>query len=211
MNTLLLQDEGGRPQVNGGGLFDSLAFERSHINAFFPSGLLQGGVLHNLPFVPLGFTAARIIPSIPADAQTFVFAVCRPDTFTIFIQDEFSPGFRIPLPLFVQGAHGQKYMSMGIPIAVIMDSKIRNHAAIHEGRLAVIADQFNVLFPGQFLGQSDDNAPSGLGCGFLLCGIHRVPERCPIPVCFRGVGRQQDLCVDDSFQMISCFPFVLIS
>ena len=77
-------------------------------------------------------------------------------------------------------------MSVRVSLLVVMDSKIRNHAAIHEGRLAVIADQFDVLFLSQFFGQRHDDTPGGLGRGFRLGSIHRVPERRPVTVFLPG-------------------------
>ena len=46
-----------------------------------------------------------------------------------------------------------KYMRMWIPLVVVVNSKIHNHAAVHEGCLAVIADQF--------LWKCDDDASRG--------------------------------------------------
>ena len=101
-------------------------------------------------------------------------------------------------------------MGVWISLIVVMNSKIRNHAAIHEGCLAVIADEINVLFPAQLFGQRHDDAPGGLGRAFRFGSIYSVPKRRPIPVFLWSVWGQNDFLVDDSFQMVAGFPFVFI-
>ena len=49
-----------------------------------------------------------------------------------------------------------KYMRMWIPLVVVVNSKIHNHAAIHEGCLAVIADQFLWVFEVVEFGLKND-------------------------------------------------------
>ncbi|AFL55134.1 hypothetical protein USDA257_p04190 (plasmid) [Sinorhizobium fredii USDA 257] len=81
-----------------------------------------------------------------------------------------------PEPLLRQGPERRHQMDMRIAVLVVIDP-VRDHAF---GRQIVpdeLAHQGDVLRPGQFFGQRDDQLPGKLRVRSCLVRLHRIPER----------------------------------
>ena len=86
---------------------------------------------------------------------------------------------------------------MGIPIPLIMDGKIRNHAFGNKKLPAIVPDQVGVLLRGSFPRYGKYDPAGKLGVPLFFYGFGSVPQGVAVCVLRRGVGRQHDFCVDD--------------
>ena len=87
-----------------------------------------------------------------------------------------------------------------------VNGDVGDHALVHKRGLAVVADQFNVLLHGQFLGQGDDQSTGGLRVLPFLGGVNSVPECLPVCILPWRVRGKHDLRVHDPLQLFSVFP-----
>jgi len=87
---------------------------------------------------------------------------------------------------------------VGIPVPLVVNGKIGNHAFGNKKLPAVVPDQVGVLLWGNFprYGKHDPAGKLGVPLFFLCLG--GVPQGIAVCVLRRGVGRQHDFCVDDS-------------
>ena len=88
----------------------------------------------------------------------------------------------------------------------VMNGDVGDHAFVHEGGLAVLPDQRDVLFQGQFLWKGDDESAGGLSVLTSFSSVHGIPECLPVGIFARGVRGKQNLCVVDAFGFTPVFP-----
>lgn len=64
-------------------IFNTLPFQRAHVNSFQSSGLFKGSVLHNLPVVPPDLGVLVIVPVYGINVTAFPFPVLAFDAVAV--------------------------------------------------------------------------------------------------------------------------------
>ena len=86
---------------------------------------------------------------------------------------------------------------MGIPVPLIVNGKVSNHAFGNKKLPAIVPDQVGLLLRRYFPRNGKDNPSGKLGVPLLLGSFGGVPQGIPVCVLRRGMGRQHDFGVDD--------------
>ena len=99
---------------------------------------------------------------------------------------------------------------MGVPVSLIVNSKIDNHAFGDKKLLAVALDQVSILLQGDFPWYGKHDPPGKLGTPLFLYGFGRIPQGVAVGVLRRGVGRQHNFCADDPSFLRIAFLFLVV-
>jgi len=99
---------------------------------------------------------------------------------------------------------------VGIAGAFVMDGKIRNHALGNEKLPAVVPDKVGLLFRGYFPRNGKDNPAGKLRVPLFFNGFGGVPQGVAVCVLRRGMGRQNDFCMDNLAFMRIVFLFLVV-
>ena len=150
----------------------------------------------HIPFVvPVGGVLPVVLPA--------AFPVR--DTLAVFVQVVCLATLCAPCAIFFQGPDGQHDMDMGVAGSLVMDGKVGAHPLVHKVVLHIGPDKGNLLFPGQFAGQSRLDLAGKLAVPGFLDLLHTVPEGVAVCKLWRGVGGQHDFRMDNA-----AFPGVIM-
>ena len=132
--------------------------------------------------------------------------------FAVFHAEIFLLGLVLPLALFVQRAHRQENVGMGIVAVGVVDGSIGTHPVRNKLLPDKVLQQLDLLLPTQLNGQGNDKLtgkPAVLGC---LDFFHGVPELFPVLPFLRGILRQKHLLPDKPllFCVVMLNPVVIV-
>ena len=101
-------------------------------------------------------------------------------------------------------------MGVWVAISLVVDGKIGNHALGYELLLTKIFKHGKILFFRHLHWECQHDAAGKLGVPLVLHSFYGVPERCPVCISGRRMGRQHDFGVDKLFLLVVEFRFLVV-
>ena len=132
------------------------------------------------------------------------------DALAVFVKVVNLAGFRQPLAVFVHCPDGQQNVGVWVPIAFVMDGEVSNHALGNELLFAKFFEHGKILVFRNFSRKCQHDAAGKLRVPLIFNGFYCVPERCPVCISGRRMGRQHDLGVDEFFLLVVEFRFLVV-
>ena len=165
---------------------------------------------HHIHLLLAGLVGVLLLPAIVlrrlefGGGKTSFLAVSHAEVFLL--------GFVLPLAPFVQWAHRQQNVGMGIVTIGVVDSSIGAHSIGHKLLPDKVLQQFDLLLTAQFNGQRHDELTGKSAVLGRLDFLHGVPELFPILPFLRGIFRQKHFLPDKSllFCVVMLYPIVII-
>ena len=118
----------------------------------------------------------------------------------------------LPTPLFVQRAHGQQNMSVGILSVRVVDGSVGAHTLCHKLLLNIFLNKGNLRLPVKLSRQCCDELPRKAAVLGLFVFLHGVPELFSVLPFLRSVFRQKYLLPDKPllFRVVVLYPVVIV-
>ena len=112
--------------------------------------------------------------------------------------------------MFVHCPNRQQNVGVWVPIALVVDGKVSNHALGNKLLVAKFFEHGKILLFRHLHRERQHNAPGKLGVPLVLHGFHGVPEDLPVCKSGRRMGRQHDLGMDKFFLLVVEFRFLVV-
>ena len=132
------------------------------------------------------------------------------DALSVFVKVVNLAGFREPFAVFVHCPERQQNVGVWVSISLVVDGKIGNHSIGNKLLLTKSLYHGEILLLRDFHWESQHDASGKLGVPLVLHGFYGVPERCPVCISGRRMGRQHDLGVDKFFLLVVEFRFLVV-
>ena len=107
--------------------------------------------------------------------MAFPSAGREPDSFAVPVKVVYLAALGKPFPFFVHRPHGKQDMGVGVPVPLVMDGKVGNHAFGNKKLPAVVTDKVGVLSRRDFPWDGKHESPGKLGVPLFLLCFGRVP------------------------------------
>ena len=200
----------GGAEVNRWYLLDALPLKGAQVNTLRPSSSFQIAVGDSLPAMPPDLGVLLVVPVYRVFLVALPVAGGEPDALTVFIKIVHLSGFRKPLTVFVHCPERQQNVGVWVAISFVVNGKVGNHAFGYELLLTKLLNHFQILLFRDFHRECQHDAPGKLGVPLVLHSFHGVPERCPVCISGRRMGRQHNLGVDKLFLLVVEFCFLVV-
>ena len=200
----------GGAEMDGRYLLDALPLKGAQVNTLRPASRFQIAVGDGLPAMPPDLGILLVVP------VHRVFFVAPPvagrklNALTVFIEVVDLSGFWKPLAVRVHCPERQQNVGVWVSISLVVDGKVSNHPFGNKLLLTKFPNHFQILFFRHLHRERQHDAPGKLGVPLVLYGFYGVPERCPVCISGRRMGRQHDLGVDKFFLLIVEFRFLVV-
>ena len=183
--------------MDGGDFIKPLPLIGTKVEAFWAVIGFQIAVGGSRPALPPHLAVLLVVPVYSVLLVAFPVPGREPDTLAVLVKVINLPALGKPFPGFVHCPHGQQDVGVGIPILLIVNGKIGNHAFGNEKLPAIVPEQVGVLLRGNFPRYGKHDSPGKLGVPLFLNRFGGVPQGIAVCVLRRGMGRQHDFCMDD--------------
>ena len=107
--------------------------------------------------------------------MAFPSAGREPDSFAVFVKVVYLAALGEPFPFIAHRPHGEQDMGVRVPIPLVVDGKVGNHALRNKKLPAVVTDKVGVLFRGDFFWDGKHEPPGKLGVPLFFLCFGRVP------------------------------------
>ena len=98
----------------------------------------------------------------------------------------------------------------GISIALVVDGKTRLSTFGNKLLVAKFFEHGKILFLRHLHRKRQHDAPGKLRVPLIFNGFYCVPERCPVCISGRRMGRQHDFGMDEFFLLVVEFRFLVV-
>ena len=116
----------------------------------------------------------------------------------------------MPLAVFIHCPERQQNVGVWVSIALVVDGKVGDHALGNELLVAKFFEHGKILVFRNFSRKCQHDTAGKLGVPLVFHGFHGVPERCPVCISGRRMGRQHDLGMDKFFFLVVEFCFLVV-
>ena len=200
----------GRAEMDGRNLLHTLTFKRTEINTFRSASGFKITVGDDFPAVPPYLGILLVVPVYCVFLVAFPVAGWKLDALSVFVKVVNLAGFREQLAVFIHCPDCQQNVGVWVPIALVMDGEVSNHAFGNKLLIAKFFEHRRILVFRNFSRKCQHDAASKLRVPLILHGFHCVPERCPVCISGRHMGRQHDLGMDEFFLLVVKFCFLVV-
>ena len=132
------------------------------------------------------------------------------DALTVFVKVVHLSGFREPPAVFVHCPECQQNVGVWVSIALVVDGKIGYHTFGNKLLVAKFFEHGKILFLRHLHRKRQHDAPGKLRVPLIFNGFYCVPERCPVCISGRRMGRQHDFGMDEFFLLVVEFRFLVV-
>ena len=102
------------------------------------------------PSLPPDFSVLLVVPVYSVLFVAFPPAGREPDSFTVPVKVVYLATLGKPFSFCVYCPHGEQDMGVGVPVALVVDGIVGNHAFGNKKLPAVVTDKVGVLFRWDF-------------------------------------------------------------
>ena len=128
LDSLLLHLADGWSHVDGGDFFNPLPGIGAQVKVFWAVVCFQIAVCRVRPSLPPDFGILLVVPVHGVLLVAFPSAGREPDSFAVPVKVIYLAAFGEPFPFFVHRPHGEQDMGVGVPVPLVVDGKVGNHA-----------------------------------------------------------------------------------
>ena len=132
------------------------------------------------------------------------------DALAVLVKVVNLSGFWKPPAVFIHCPERQQNVGVWVAISLVVDGKIGNHALGNKLLLTKFFYHGEILFFRHLHRKCQHDAPGKLGVPLVLHGFYGVPERCPVCISGRRMGRQHDFGMDKFFLLVVEFRFLVV-
>ena len=197
----------GGAEMDGRYLLDALPLKGAQVNTFWSTSRFKIAVGDGLPAMPPDLGVLLVVPVHRVFLMALPVAGSEPDALTVLIKVINLSGFRQPLAVFVYCSERQQNVGVWVTIALVMDGKVSDHALGNKLLLTKLFYHGQILLFRHLHRECQHDAAGKLGVPLVLHSFYGVPERCPVCISGRRMGRQHDLGVDKLFLLVVEFCF----
>ena len=112
--------------------------------------------------------------------------------------------------MFIHCPDSQQNVGVWVAVALVVDGKVSNHAFGNELLIAKFFKHGKILVFWNFSRKRQHDAAGKLRVPLILHGFYCVPERCPVCISGRRMGRQHDFGMDEFFLLVVEFRFLVV-
>lgn len=170
--------------------------EKCTVNTTRQALLFKFCVYHMGPLCPPQFQSFRFAPIGGGNSIKHIVSMLVSDTLSILVQMINSVLFGSPGSIRIQRPYWHHDMKMWILYSItfwVMNTKIHGHPISHKIPEKKCSGNLKIFLKGQFILQGNIEGISQLCIVTTLCFFHRIPERLPICISHRSMGRQHNL------------------
>ena len=131
--------------MDGGDFIKPLPFIGTKVKALRASVGFQIAVSGSRPALPPDLSVLLVVPVHGILLVAFPAPGREPDTLAVLVKVINLPALGKPFPGFVHCPDGQQDVGMGIPVPLVVNGKIGNHAFGNKKLPAIVPDQAGVL------------------------------------------------------------------
>ena len=135
----------GGTEMHGRYLLDALPLKGAQVNTFRSASSFQIAVGDGFPAMPPDLGVLLVVPVHGVLLVAFPVPGREPDTLAVLVKVINLPALGKPFPGFVHCPDGQQDVGMGIPVPLVVNGKIGNHAFGNKKLPAIVPDQAGVL------------------------------------------------------------------
>ena len=139
-----------------------------------------------------------VVPVHKVNLAGLVPSAGQTDFLAVFIQHIFLFGLRKPSALFVQRAHGQQDMGVGVAASRVVQIEVGDHALGNKLRGTIFPHKAGLFLSGQLHGQGNLHFLRKLGVIGFLGKLHAVPQGAAVRESGQGVRRKQYFRMDNA-------------
>ena len=133
------------PHMDGGNFIKPLPFIGTKVKALRASVGFQIAVSGSRPALPPDLSVLLVVPVHGILLVAFPAPGREPDTLAVLVKVINLPALGKPFSGFVHCPHGQQNVGVGIPVPLVVNGKIGNHAFGNKKLPAIVPDQVGVL------------------------------------------------------------------
>ena len=133
------------PHVDGGDFIKPLPLIGTKVKAFRAVIGFQIAIGDSRPALPPYLGVLLVVPVYGVLLVAFPVPGWEPDTLVILVKVINLPALGKPFSGFVHCPHGQQNVGVGIPVPLVVNGKIGNHAFGNKKLPAIVPDQVGVL------------------------------------------------------------------
>ena len=133
------------PHVDGGDFIKPLPLIGTKVKAFRAVIGFQIAIGDSRPALPPYLGVLLVVPVYGVLLVAFPVPGWEPDTLAILVKVINLPALGKPFSGFVHCPHGQQNVGVGIPVPLVVNGKIGNHAFGNKKLPAIVPDQVGVL------------------------------------------------------------------
>ena len=200
----------GGAEMDGRYLLDALPLKGAQVNTFRSASSFQIAVGDGLPAMPPDLSVLLVVPVHGVFLVALPVPRREPDALAVLVKVVHLSGFREPLAVFIHCPERQQNVGVWVSISLVVDGKVSNHPFGNKLLLTKFPNHFQILFFRHLHRERQHDAPGKLGVPLVLYGFYGVPERCPVCISGRRMGRQHDLGVDKFFLLVVEFRFLAV-
>ena len=200
----------GGAEMDGRYLLDALPLKGAQGNTFWSASSFQIAVGDGLPTMPPDLGVLLVVP------VHGVFLVALPvpggelNALAVFIKVVYLSGFREPPAVFIHRSERQQNVGVWVTISLVVDGEVGYHAFGNELLIAKFFEHGKILVFRNFSRKCQHDTASKLRVPLILHCFYCVPERCPVCISGRRMGRQHDLGMDEFFLLVVEFRFLVV-
>ena len=196
--------------MNGRYLLDALPLKGAQVNTFRSASRFQIAVGDGFPAMPPDLSVLLVVPVHGVFLMALPVAGGEPDALAVFIKVVYLSGFWKPLAVFVHCPECQQNVGVWVSIALVVDGKVSDHPFGNKLLLTKLFYHGQILLFRHLHRECQHDAAGKLGVPLVLHSFYGVPERCPVCISGRRMGRQHDLGMDKFFFLVVEFCFLVI-
>ena len=197
-------------EMHGRYLLDALPLKGAQVNTFRSASGFQIAVGNGFPAMPPDLSVLLVVPVHGVFLVALPVPRREPDALAVLVKVVHLSGFREPLAVFIHCPERQQNVGVWVSISLVVDGKVSNHPFGNKLLLTKFPNHFQILLFRHLHRERQHDAPGKLGVPLVLYGFYGVPERCPVCISGRRMGRQHDLGVDKFFLLVVEFRFLVV-
>ena len=191
-------------------LLDALPLKGAQVNTFRSASRFQIAVGDGLPAMPPDLGVLLVVPVHRVFLMALPVAGWELDALAVLVKVVNLAGFREPLAMFIHCPDSQQNVGVWVAVALVVDGKVSNHAFGNELLIAKFFKHGKILVFWNFSRKRQHDAAGKLRVPLILHGFYCVPERCPVCISGRRMGRQHDFGMDEFFLLVVEFRFLVV-
>ena len=153
-------------------LLDALPLKGAQVNTFRSASGFQIAVGDGFPAMPPDLGVLLVVPVHRVFLVTLPVPGWKPDAFAVLVKVVYLSGFREPLAMFVHCPNRQQNVGVWVPIALVVDGEVSNHAFGNKLLVAKFFEHGKILVFRNFSRKCQHDTAGKLGVPLILHGFY---------------------------------------